>query len=42
MPGAPLVFFSQVLDRGAQVVATAPQRCRSKKRTTLLMYSGKE
>jgi len=35
-------YFSQVLDRGAKVVAAAPQRCRSRKRATLLMYSGKE
>jgi hypothetical protein len=34
--------FSQELGRGAQVVAAAPRRCRSRRRTTFLMRSGKE
>jgi hypothetical protein len=33
--------FSQVLDRCAQVIAAAPLRCRNRRRTTLLMCSGK-
>jgi hypothetical protein len=33
-------FFLQVFDRGAQVVAAAPRRCRSKRRKNLLMFSG--
>jgi hypothetical protein len=42
MAAAPLVVFSQALDRGAQVVATAPRQYRSRSRTALLMCSGKE
>jgi hypothetical protein len=34
--GAPY-GFSQVLDRSAQVVAAAPRRCRSRRRTNLLI-----
>ena len=34
-------FFSQVLDRVAQVVVAVPRRCRSRRRTILLMRSGK-
>ena len=41
LPVAPLVFFVQILHRGAQVVAATPRRCRRRTRTNLLMCCGK-
>jgi hypothetical protein len=35
-------LFLQVIDRGTHAIAVAPRRCRSKRRTNLLICSGKE